>query len=123
MPHTTRQRHAIVDAYFKPISQAIFPQYWGPEGEGAFVGVDEPHARSQKFPIMAKLFAALEGLGDGLEKVASGLGDGIQKVRHSPCNLIFWKETLGDCLCLVLPTASPPAKTLQAVGRIGQRIQ
>mmetsp|Transcript_27693 Transcript_27693/g.69836 ORF Transcript_27693/g.69836 Transcript_27693/m.69836 type:complete len:230 (+) Transcript_27693:62-751(+) len=29
---------------------------------------------------MAKLFQALEGIGDGLEKVASGLGDGLQKV-------------------------------------------
>lgn len=33
---------------------------------------------------MAKLFLALEGLGDGLEKVASGLGDGLQKVRQFP---------------------------------------
>ena len=41
---------------------------------------------------MAKLFAALEGIGDGLEKVASGLGDGIQKVRHVPRTLILLKE-------------------------------
>lgn len=69
---------------------------------------------------MAKLFAALEGIGDGLEKVASGLGDGIQKVLCNPCMSIFRKEMSGGCLLRVLlPPLSLSLQKIQTCMREG----
>ena len=102
MPHTTRQRQEIVDAFFKPVDHdhaitAARPPR-DPPGRGE-LGSESMRPRASPGPdffkglcSMAKLFAALEGIGDGLEKVASGLGDGIQKVWHVPRTLILLKE-------------------------------